>query len=84
METVLKTDGMANGGGSDDARAAPWLVMDSTVERAILIALIRRGGGQIIIGLDELRDAADVTWSLEGFRSPEDPGTVRLRLRRLD
>jgi hypothetical protein len=75
---------MVDGGSGDEADSAPWLIMDSTIERAILIALIRRNGGQLTIGVDELRAATDVTWSLEGFRSSEDPGKVRLRLRRLD
>lgn len=75
---------MFNGGNGDDADGAPWLFIDPVVERAILIALIRRHGGQLKVSLDELRAVTDVTWSLEGLRSAEDPANVRLRLRRLD
>lgn len=68
----------------DQAGQKPWLVIDPMVERAILIALLCREGGQLTMTMDEILAATDTTWTLEGFRSPEDPDTVRLRLRRHD
>ena len=67
--------------GDDDA---PWLVIDPVMERALLITLLRRHGGAVKLATDEIRATADVTWAIEGFRTPDDPGVVRVRLRRLD
>ncbi|SDU78891.1 hypothetical protein [Jiangella alkaliphila] len=67
-----------------DAEHRPWLVITPVVERAILVALVQRHGGTVTLSTDELSATTDVTWALEGFRSPENPGQVHVRLRRLE
>lgn len=70
-----------HGHGAGDA---PWLMIDPTVERALLVALLRRQGGFLKLQVDELMQTSDITWGLEGFRSPDEPDVVHFRLRRLD
>lgn len=72
------------GGDVSKRNDDPWLVIDPTVERALLFALLRQHGGSLAIPIDEIIKVTDVTWAIEGFRSTEEPDVVHIRLRKLD
>jgi hypothetical protein len=58
-----------------------WLIITPEIQVALLVALIRRAGGTVSVGVSEVLATADITWAIEATQDLDAPDQLLVRLR---